>query len=84
MPKRKPKVREAVTLYEAKTDLSSLVERAAGGVEIVIMKSGKPKALLVPLGDVHPQRRPGKGRGKWKVRASFDKPLPGDVLKLFA
>src|SRR5438105_2486534 len=42
-------VRKAVSLYEAKTHLSELVELAAQGREIVIAKSGKPKARLVPL-----------------------------------
>jgi len=37
-------VRETVSLYEAKTKLSELVERAARGEEIVIAKSGKPRA----------------------------------------
>ena len=36
-----------VNLYEAKTQLSSLVERAARGEEIVIAKAGKPMARLV-------------------------------------
>jgi prevent-host-death family protein len=36
-----------VNLYEAKTQLSSLVERAAKGEEIVIAKAGKPMAKLV-------------------------------------
>ena len=36
-----------VNLYEAKTHLSSLVDRAAKGEEIVIAKAGKPMAKLV-------------------------------------
>jgi prevent-host-death family protein len=35
-----------VNLYEAKTQLSSLVERAAKGEEIIIAKAGKPMARL--------------------------------------
>jgi len=38
-----------VDLYEAKTELSSLVERAAKGEEIVIAKAGKPLARLSAL-----------------------------------
>jgi prevent-host-death family protein len=38
-----------VNLYEAKTRLSSLVERAAKGEEIVIAKAGKPMARLTPM-----------------------------------
>ena len=76
-------MRETVALYDAKTHLSSLVDRAAEGEEIVISKSGKPKARLVPLGDVHPQREPGKGRGQWAIGDDFDAPLPPDVLDGF-
>ncbi len=36
-----------VNLYEAKTQLSSLVDRAAQGEEILIAKAGKPLARLV-------------------------------------
>jgi prevent-host-death family protein len=39
-----------LNLYEAKTQLSKLVERAAAGEEIVIAKAGKPMARLVALG----------------------------------
>jgi len=38
-----------VNIYEAKTQLSSLVERAAKGEEIVIAKAGKPMAKLVSI-----------------------------------
>jgi prevent-host-death family protein len=38
-----------VNLYEAKTYLSSLVDRAAKGEEIVIAKAGKPMAKLTAL-----------------------------------
>lgn len=81
--RHKTTVRETVSLYEAKTNLSELVERAARGEEIVIAKSGKPKALLVPLGDVRPLRVPGKGKGKWRLSRSFDAPLPAGVLDSF-
>jgi len=84
MSKRRPTtVRETVTLYEAKTHLSALVERAAGGEEIVIAKGGKPKAVLAPLPDTRPARKPGRGRGRWRVRPDFDAPLPEDVLDAF-
>lgn len=82
--KRKPPmVRETVSLYEAKTHLSALVDRAAEGEEIVISKSGKPKARLVPLDDVRPLREPGRGRGQWRVDERFDDPLPDDLVDLF-
>ena len=76
-------VRETVSLYEAKTHLSALVDRAAAGEEIVIAKSGKPKARLVPLDDTRPLREPGRGRGRWKVADDFDEPFPEDLVGLF-
>ena len=83
--KKKPLllVRETVSLYDAKTHLSSLVERAAQGEEIVISKWGRPQARLVPLGDVRPLREPGRGRGKWRVSDDFDDALPDPVLAAF-
>ena len=81
--RRTTTVRETVTLYEAKTHLSALVERAAGGEEIVIAKGGKPKAVLAPLADTRPARKAGRGRGRWRVRPDFDAPLPDDVLETF-
>ena len=74
------KVRETVTLYDAKTNLSELVERAAGGDEIIIAKRGKPRAMLVPL-PPRPVRRSGLGKGQWNVKPGFDDPLPEEMLK---
>lgn len=79
----KPVVREAVSLYQAKTNLSRLVDAVAAGSEIVIMKSGRPKARLVPLEDTAALRVPGKGKGRWRVARSFDAPLPKDLLDAF-
>jgi prevent-host-death family protein len=75
---RKRIVRESVNIYEAKTSLSELVERAAAGEEIIIAKAGKPKARLVPLESVLPRRVPGHGKGKWTVAEDFDAPLPDE------
>lgn len=77
------RVRETVSLYDAKTNLSSLVERAARGEEIVIAKGGKPRAALVPLTDVRPLRVSGMGRGKWRVKRGFDAPLANQILDDF-
>lgn len=81
--KRKAMVRETISLYDAKTNLSELVARAAAGEEFVIAKSGRPMAVLAPLRDVKPLRVPGQGKGKWRVKKSFDAALPDDVLDAF-
>ena len=79
-------LREPVSLYEAKTHLSELVEQAAQGREIVIAKSGKPKARLVPLApkDTRHLRKPGlgKGQGMW-IADDFDAPLSPEELRLW-
>jgi prevent-host-death family protein len=80
---RKRIVRETVSLYEAKTHLSRLVERAAEGDEIIISKSGRPRARLVPLESTRALRVPGKGKGKWHVRKDFDAPLPDELIRDF-
>lgn len=72
-----------VNLYQAKTSLSQLVERAAAGEEIIIAKAGKPKARLVPLAGRAEPRRPGGWEGKVWVAEDFDEPLPADVLASF-
>jgi len=50
---------DTVNLYNAKTHLSRLVERAGAGEEIVIAKAGKPKAKLVPYDEPAKKRRIG-------------------------
>ena len=71
-----------VTLYHAKTHLSSLVDRAAAGEEIVVAKHGRPMAKLVALRDTA-RRRPGRAKGKIKMAADFDAPLPKDLFNAF-
>ncbi|HEY4219099.1 MAG TPA: type II toxin-antitoxin system prevent-host-death family antitoxin [Gemmatimonadaceae bacterium] len=70
-----------VNIYDAKTRLSELVERAAAGEEVIIAKAGKPLARLVPLRVA--ERTPGRGAGKIKIAPDFDAPLPDDVLRDF-
>jgi prevent-host-death family protein len=69
-----------INIYDAKTQLSRLVDRAAAGEEIVIAKAGKPRARLVPLA---PKRRrvPGVWKGKVRIAPDFDAPLPAAILK---
>jgi prevent-host-death family protein len=74
-----------MNLYEAKTQLSSLVERAAGGEEIVIAKAGKPMARLVALApEPKLPRKSGQNLlGITYIAEDFDAPLPEDVLQDF-
>jgi prevent-host-death family protein len=74
-----------VNLYEAKTQLSSLVERAAKGEEFVIAKAGKPMAKLVPVApEPKVARKPGQNLlGITYIADDFDAPLPEEVLQDF-
>ena len=70
-----------VSLYEAKTRLSALVDQAAAGEEIVIAKNGKPMAKLVPIeGTI--KRTPGRLKGKIWIADDFDAPMP-ELVALF-
>jgi prevent-host-death family protein len=71
-----------LNLYEAKSHLSALVERAAAGEEIVIAKGGVPRARLVPLRP-QPRRRPGGSKGRIRIAADFDAPLRTDIQAAF-
>jgi prevent-host-death family protein len=71
-----------INVHEAKTHLSRLLLRVAGGEEIVIARAGKPVAKLVPI---EPNRRRliGQDDGLFEVPDDFDAPLPDEVLTLF-
>lgn len=70
-------------LYEAKTSLSRLVDRAAGGEEIILSKAGKPLAKLVPFRRSPVPRQPGGWEGQVRIAEDFDDPLPEDLLAAF-
>ena len=74
---------ETVNLYDAKTNLSRLVERAAAGEEIVIAKAGRPLARLVPLARRTTPRPLGLLAGQVTVGPDFDDPLPDDIRNSF-
>ena len=71
-------------LSEAKDQLSSLVDRAASGEEIVIAKHGKPLARLgpVPAAKKGPRKPSSAMKIKW-ISPDFDAPLPEELRKAF-
>jgi prevent-host-death family protein len=71
-------VTASVNVYEAKTHLSQLLDRAAAGEEIVIARAGRPVARLVPLAEAATRRRtPGAWRGSVSIADDFDELPPG-------
>jgi len=69
-----------VGVHEAKTTLSRLLARVEAGEEVVISRSGRPVARLVPVTHDVPRRRPGTWAGQVHIGADFDDPLPEDEL----
>lgn len=72
-----------LNLYEAKTQLSSLVDEAAAGKEIIIAKNGKPMAKLVPF-QAPVKRKPGRLKGRIWISDDFDAPLtPAELAEFY-
>ena len=72
-----------VNIYEAKSKLSKLINQVIAGEEVIVAKSGKPVAKIVPLEKPIQDRKPGSAKGKIIIAEDFDEPLPDDILKEF-
>jgi len=75
---------DTVNIYDAKTQLSALVERVAAGEEIVIAKNGRPVARLVPITRRTTPRPLGLFKGAMTMNEeTFDAPLPEPIAAAF-
>ena len=74
---------ETVNIYDAKTRLSQLVDKAASGEDVVVSRNGKPLVRITRLEGPKQRIRFGVLKGKLKIPADFDAPLPEDVLDGF-
>lgn len=75
-----------INLYEAKTQLSKLVDRAAKGESFVIAKSGTPVARLVPLSEPAQEKKKirfGGMEGKIHIPDDFDWSTPQWLIDAF-
>jgi len=72
-----------VNIYEAKTQLSRLVEEAASGQDVVIARAGRPVARLTRLEKTSRKRRLGVLDGRFKIPDDFNRALPEEVLSAF-
>ena len=70
-----------INIYEAKTRLSQLVDRAAKGEEVIIARAGRPVARLVAFRPAGMKRKPGRMRGRIRVGRNFDAALPPDLFE---
>ena len=48
-----------VTIHEAKTHLSRLIKQALSGEDVIIAKGTNPLVKIIPLPDIHIQRKSG-------------------------
>jgi prevent-host-death family protein len=72
-----------VNIFQAKTNLSKLLERVENGEDVIIARAGKPIARLTRL---EVKKKPivfGLLKGELHVADDFDAPLPDDVLADF-
>ena len=70
-------------IHQAKTQLSSLLERVRKGEEIIIGKAGKPIARLVPYREnLKPRKAGGRMKGKIWMAEDFDE-LPDKISAAF-
>jgi len=72
-----------INIYEAKTQLSKLVDQAAAGNDVVIARAGKPVARLTRLKEAKRTVRFGLLKGAVKVAKDFDAPLPEAIQAQF-
>jgi prevent-host-death family protein len=72
---------KTVTVHQAKTNLSRLIEKACEGEEIIIARGSEPVARLVALRDTKGRRKPGSLKGKLRVGSEFFEPLPPAELE---
>jgi prevent-host-death family protein len=73
---------KAVTVTEAKTQLSSLIERVSDGEEIVIRRGHRPVAKLIRYDEPPARRQMGDLKGKIWISDDFDEP-DEEIERLF-
>jgi prevent-host-death family protein len=76
------RISAAVTVTEAKTQLSSLIERVSDGEEIVIRRGQRPVAKLIRYDEPAARRRMGDLRGRIWMSEDFDEP-DEEIERLF-
>jgi prevent-host-death family protein len=67
-------------ISEAKAQLSALIAMVERGDEVILAKSGKPVAKIVPYAGGAQRRRPGSMEGEIWIAPDFDE-LPDDMAE---
>jgi prevent-host-death family protein len=74
---------DAISIHEAKSRLSQLVEKAAAGEDVVISRNGKPLVRITRLAGPRNRIRFGVLEGRVYISQDFNAPLPDDALAGF-
>jgi prevent-host-death family protein len=69
-------------ISEAKAQLSALIAMVQRGDEVILSKSGKPVAKIVPYVGAARTRVPGSMKGEIWIAADFDE-FPDDMAEAF-
>ncbi|MBX9586816.1 MAG: type II toxin-antitoxin system prevent-host-death family antitoxin [Gammaproteobacteria bacterium] len=72
-----------VTIHDAKTHLSKLINDTLAGKSVIIAKAGVPVVKLTKYSYKITPRQGGQLKGLINVSKDFDAPLPKDVLDTF-
>ena len=74
---------EQINIHEAKTQLSSLVAKAAKGEAFVIAKAGKPMVKVIPYAEPVKASRTGFLKDQITVPKDFDRMCEHDIAEIF-
>lgn len=74
---------EQVNIHEAKTHLSSLLDRVSQGETLVIAKAGKPMAKVIPYESTDALPRVGFLRDRIVIPEDFDVAMAPEIAELF-
>jgi prevent-host-death family protein len=69
-------------ISQAKAELSALIAMVQQGDEVILSKSGKPVAKIVPYSGAAQSRIPGSMEGEIRIAPDFDR-LPDDMAEAF-
>ncbi|HEY2533799.1 MAG TPA: type II toxin-antitoxin system prevent-host-death family antitoxin [Xanthobacteraceae bacterium] len=74
---------KTINIYDAKTQFSQLVDKAAGGDDVIVSRNGKPVVRITRLEGGKRRIKFGTLKGKIKIKADFDEPLSAEILAAF-
>ncbi len=74
---------QIIPMHQAKSNLSSLVKRAAAGETVLIGAYGRAEAMLVSIDKALVKKKVGVLAGKIIVPDDFNSPLPKEIIDSF-